>query len=191
MNRRQFNLRAIKELREREQQRAKERLADFVDPFYAADAANNAVPGQATEEFEHLDDMSMLDTRRDMKPVTGPLSERLRLSNPPMKLDSEKPGMVTLEDPDGNFVADLPCDETAGIIILGRGQNATVRINDPYIHRVHAHMRWDPSVSSHIIVHGGGENATYVNRRKIRAPYTLQDGNRIRLGRTEMIYRSS
>ncbi|HLT19649.1 MAG TPA: FHA domain-containing protein, partial [Thermomicrobiales bacterium] len=89
----------------------------------------------------------------------------------------------------GNEIASLPCDEASGIIILGRGQNATVRISDPYVHRVHAHMRWDASVGAHIIVHGGGENATYVNRRKIRAPLTLQSGNRIRLGRTELIYR--
>ena len=191
MSRRQFNLRAIREVREREQKRAKERLADFVDPFYASQASSQQVASPVPNEYENLDDMSMLDTRRDMRPVTGPLSSRLQQAQESMTLDPNKPRTVSLEDPDGNFFASLPCDEAAGIIILGRGQNATVRINDPYIHRVHAHMRWDPSVSSHIIVHGGGENATYVNRRKIRAPYTLQDGNRIRLGRTEMIYRIS
>ncbi len=173
MSRRQFNLRAIKEIRELEQTRAKERLAEFVDPFF---------PGSATrEELDEYD--SLIDTRRDVKPVSGPLSDRLRSATG----QHEQPAKP--EDPSGNEMASLPCDESAGIIILGRGQNATVRISDPYVHRVHAHMRWDSSVGSHIIVHGGGENATNVNRRKIRAPYTLQDGNRIRLGRSEMIYR--
>lgn len=183
MSRRQFNLKAIKEIRELEQSRAKERLAEFVDPFF---------PGSTSyEEFDDAD--AMVDTRRDVKPVSGPLSDRLRTAtgqhNQASAPETGKMRVVALEDPDGNLMASLPCDESAGIIILGRGQNATVRLSDPYVHRVHAHMRWDSSVNSHIIVHGGGENATYVNRRKIRAPYTLQDGNRIRLGRTEMIYR--
>jgi hypothetical protein len=181
MSRRQFNLRAIKEIRELEQTRARERLAEFVDPFF---------PGGAPE-FDSME--AMVDTRRDVQPVSGPLSDRLRGATAPSKPAPDgravKDRTVSLEDPEGNLMASLPCDETAGIIILGRGQNATVRLSDPYVHRVHAHMRWDSSVGSHIIVHGGGENATYVNRRKIRAPYTLQDGNRIRLGRTEMIYR--
>lgn len=180
MNRRQFNLRAIKEIRELEQTRAKERLAEFVDPFF---------PG-GPENLHDAD--AMVDTRRDVRPVSGPLSDRLRGEAPPQRTTSGllgKDRTVTLEDLDGSEIASLPCDESAGIIILGRGQNATVRISDPYVHRVHAHMRWDSSVGSHIIVHGGGENATYVNRRKIRAPYTLQNGNRIRLGRTELIYR--
>jgi FHA domain len=183
MSRRQFNLRAIKEIREHEQSRAKERLAEFVDPFYSG--------AGETGDFDDAD--AMVDTRRDVKAVSGPLSDRLHsATNPQVPIFESRPGedrLVSLEDPEGNLMASLPCDETAGIIILGRGQNATVRIVDPYVHRVHAHMRWDSSVSSHIIVHGGGENATYVNRRRIRAPYTLQDGNRIRLGRTEMIYR--
>lgn len=181
MSRRQFNLRAIKEIRELEQNRAKERLAEFVDPFFP-------------ESPQELDDAeAMVDTRRDVRPVSGPLSDRLRQENPPRQSTLEshagKDRSVILEDLDGNEVASLPCDESAGIIILGRGQNATVRLSDPYVHRVHAHMRWDSSAGSHVIVHGGGENSTYVNRRKIRAPYTLQNGNRIRLGRTEMIYR--
>ena len=184
MTRRQFNLRAIKEIRELEQTRARERLAEFVDPFF---------PGSKTEDKPTMPE-SMLETRRDVKPVSGPLSDRLRDAAPqqPEEEDEPQPGktnQVFLEDPDGNLMASLPSDETAGIIILGRGQNATVRISDPYVHRVHAHMRWDAGVGAHIIVHGGGENATYVNRRKIRAPYTLQNGNRIRLGRTELIYR--
>jgi len=184
MSRRQFNLRAIKEIRELEQSRAKERLAEFVDPFF---------PGSAPQRDDFDDADAMVDTRRDVKPVSGPLSDRLRAVSSSQSASAApapgKPRIVRLEDPDGNSVASLPCDESAGIIILGRGQNATVRLSDPYVHRVHAHMRWDSSVGSHIIVHGGGENATYVNRRKIRAPYTLQEGNRIRLGRTEMIYR--
>ena len=185
MTRRQFNIRAIKKVREMEQVRAKERLAEFVDPFF---------PGTQREAPEPSDGP---DTRRDVRPVSGPLSDRLRtvetaeVEQPPLtQTEPRGPASeVVIEDLDGNLLATLPCDETAGIIILGRGQNATVRITDPYVHRVHAHMRWDASVGSHIIVHGGGENATYVNRRKIRAPLTLRDGNRIRLGRSEMVYR--
>lgn len=185
MTRRQFNLRALKQIREMEQSRARERLAQFVDPHtHVQDIAE--APTHHGIEYD-----AMSETRRDIKPVSGPLSDRLRLSA--VQAEQAAGGgaatRATLDDLDGNVVANLPCDESAGIIILGRGQNATVRISDPYVHRVHAHMRWDSSVGAHIIVHGGGENATYVNRRKIRAPLTLQSGNRIRIGRTELIYR--
>lgn len=186
MTRRQFNLRALKQIREMEQSRARERLAQFVDPQAHGPTAEEP-PTHRGIDYDY-----MSETRRDIKPVSGPLSDRLRLAAEQQDARSASGGgttRVTLEDLDGNEIASLPCDEASGIIILGRGQNATVRISDPYVHRVHAHMRWDASVGAHIIVHGGGENATYVNRRKIRAPLTLQSGNRIRLGRTELIYR--
>ncbi|CAN5551391.1 hypothetical protein BH23CHL2_BH23CHL2_01100 [soil metagenome] len=186
MTRRQFNLRSIKKIREMEQSQARERLAEFVNPFF---------PGSDKSDEANQDDhaeIADVDTRHDMKPICGPLSDRLQRT-PDRSMESESQSSetqsVVLEDLDGNLIASLPCDDLAGIIIIGRGQNATVRISDPYVHRVHAHMRWDAGVGAHIIVHGGGENATYVNKRKIQAPYTLQDGNRIRLGRTEMIYR--
>jgi hypothetical protein len=183
MTRRQFNLRALKQIRELEQSRARERLAEFTDPFF---------PG--LEAASELVDADLTDTRRDVKAISGPLSDRLRQTDPRRFHchEDEADGItarVSLLDLDGNEVAHLPCDELAGIIILGRGQNASVRIQDPYVHRVHAHMRWDATVKSHIIVHGGGENPTYVNKRKLRSPHTLQDGHRIRLGRTELIYR--
>ncbi len=182
MTRRQFNLRAIKQVREMEQTRARERLEELSNPGVVE---GNAETGKFVED--HL-----LETRRDIRPVSGPLSDRLRQIDPRRfeQRENQETLRVTLQDLDGNDIASLPCDEMAGIIILGRGQNATVKIgNDPYVHRVHAHMRWDASTNSHIIVHGGGENATYVNKRKIRAPFTLHDGHRIRLGRTDLVYR--
>jgi hypothetical protein len=181
MTRRQFNLRALKQIRELEQSRARERLAEFTDPFFPG---LDAAPEQAEAD--------LTDTRRDVKPISGPLSGRLRQIDPQRFHEDEPAGetsRVTLLDIEGNEVAHLSCDELAGIIILGRGQNATVRVNDPYVHRVHAHMRWDATVNTHVIVHGGGDNPTYVNKRKLRSPHTLQDGHRIRLGRTELIYR--
>lgn len=92
-------------------------------------------------------------------------------------------------DPRGACLAEFPCDETMGIFILGRGHNAAIQIDDPYVHRVHASVRWDPRERAHVITHGGGENGTYINRRRIRTPMRLLDGMRLRVGRTELIYR--
>jgi hypothetical protein len=89
----------------------------------------------------------------------------------------------------GASFAELPCDNQHGVIVLGRGETATVKIDDAYVHRVHAHLRWDAVGKVHVIAHGGGENGTYVNRKRISEPVRLSSGARIRLGRSEFIYK--
>ena len=90
---------------------------------------------------------------------------------------------------DGGVLTEIPCDEQAGIMTIGRSKTAEIRINDPYVHRLQAEIRWDESARAHVLAHGGGENGTYVNRQRVQQPNRLQGGERIRFGKTELIYR--
>ncbi len=182
MFRKESNTENIRKIRAHEETRARERLIEITDH------------GIKRPENPQSDN-SEGDSGNVSTPIPSPgrLADRLRAIDPKRFGGEEQAknaqvsaGLFSL---DGKKIADLPCDAAAGIIILGRGDNATVRLNDPYVHRVHAHMRWEPEACVHQIVHGGGENATYVNCQKVRTPVTLKNGHRIRMGKTELVYR--
>lgn len=179
MNRRQFKILPLRQLREFERERARERLNDFVNP--------NVTEHEPRPEPEPGLD---LDTRRISQPVSGPLTDRIRTIRPELfeAQQSDALAHASFATLAGAQLCEIPCSESAGIIIIGRGQNATVKVDDPYVHRVHAHMRWNAAEHAHVIAHGGGENSTYVNRQKVTAPVTLPNGARVRVGRTELIY---
>lgn len=90
---------------------------------------------------------------------------------------------------DGGILAEIPCHEEAGAILIGRGKSATVRIADPHVHRSHAEIRWDAAERAHFITHAGGENGTYVNRHRVQKRFRLVGGEQIRLGGTKLVYR--
>ncbi|CAN5630930.1 hypothetical protein BH24CHL1_BH24CHL1_12390 [soil metagenome] len=90
---------------------------------------------------------------------------------------------------DGGILAELPCDDNAEIMTIGRGKTAEIRINDPYVHRLQAKIRWDDAAGAHYLAHGGGENGTYINRHQVQQPYRLHSGESLRFGKTELVYR--
>ncbi len=72
-------------------------------------------------------------------------------------------GFATLEHVSGNLVAELACDERAGDIVIGRGEQAVVRLDDSCVHRMHALISWDAASHGHVITDLGGVNGTFVN----------------------------
>lgn len=96
---------------------------------------------------------------------------------------------ATLGMLDGTVLARLPCAEELGTVIIGRSTTASIRVHDPFVHRLHADITWDPVTKSHVITHGDGSNGTFVNLQRISQPTRLIDGTRIRVGKTEIIYR--
>lgn len=90
---------------------------------------------------------------------------------------------------DGGVLAEIPCRENAGSLMIGRGQAADVRIDDPYVHRQQAEIHWDDAASAHIITHAGGQNGTWVNRQRIDQPTRLTGGESLRFGKTRLFYR--
>jgi hypothetical protein len=90
---------------------------------------------------------------------------------------------------DGTVVGRLECDGSLGQVMLGRGSLAGIRVHDPFVHRVHSEIRWDSDLRAHVIAHAGGSNPTFVNLERVDKPTRLIDGARIRVGKTELIYR--
>ncbi len=73
-------------------------------------------------------------------------------------------------------------------LVIGRGTEADLRINDPGISRRHAEIRVQgsgPSVSVHI-VDLGSTNGIVVNGHKVQQA-ALQEGSRIEIGSTRML----
>jgi hypothetical protein len=135
--------------------------------------------------------------------VAGPLARRLLGSQGGQTAPAQQPAPVpstdaaantesryaTLSLLDGTIVARLACDGSLGTAVIGRGSLSTIRIHDPFVHRVHADIRWDEGTRAHVITHGGGTNGTFVSLQRIDQPTRLIDGTRIRVGKTELIYR--
>jgi pSer/pThr/pTyr-binding forkhead associated (FHA) protein len=73
-------------------------------------------------------------------------------------------------------------------LVIGRGTEADLRINDPGISRLHAQIRVrasGPSISVDI-VDLGSTNGIVVNGHKV-AEAVLQEGSRIEIGSTRML----
>jgi predicted component of type VI protein secretion system len=90
---------------------------------------------------------------------------------------------------DGTVVATLPCDFSAGTLTIGRGLDASIRIRDDAVSRVHAYINWDAAARTHVIEDAGGPNGTTVDHVRIRAQAPLRNGARIRVGKTVLFYR--
>ncbi|GAA2093369.1 DUF3662 and FHA domain-containing protein [Microlunatus panaciterrae] len=73
-------------------------------------------------------------------------------------------------------------------LVIGRGTDADLRINDPGISRLHAEIRVSGSGSTlHIdIVDLGSTNGIIVNGQRVRQA-TLTEGSRIEIGSTRML----
>jgi hypothetical protein len=71
----------------------------------------------------------------------------------------------------------------AGTVVLGRGKDCTVVIDDPSVSRRHAEVRFEPE--GHWVVDLGSTNGTEVNGRRVdRAK--LETGDVVTIGQTEL-----
>ena len=71
-------------------------------------------------------------------------------------------------------------------IVIGRGTDADLRINDPGISRLHAEVKVHPASGAAEIVDLGSTNGITVNGHKVRQA-TLTEGTRIEIGSTRML----
>jgi pSer/pThr/pTyr-binding forkhead associated (FHA) protein len=67
-------------------------------------------------------------------------------------------------------------------LIIGRGDNCHVKLDDPYVSQAHA--RIFAKGDSFVVEDLGSTNGTYLNRRRLSSPSELQRGDRIKIGKT-------
>jgi DNA-binding winged helix-turn-helix (wHTH) protein len=75
----------------------------------------------------------------------------------------------------------------SGENLLGRAEEATVRVDAPGVSRRHARLVMTAEAAA--IEDLGSKNGTFVAERRIEAPTPLRDGDRIRLGRHLLVFR--
>ncbi|MGB0678386.1 MAG: FHA domain-containing protein, partial [Polyangiales bacterium] len=75
--------------------------------------------------------------------------------------------------------------EAGQAMILGRGEEATARIDDQGLSRQHA--RIFPRRDAFYIEDLGSKNGTFVDGEAIHTPVVLHDGNRIQIGQQVLL----
>jgi serine/threonine protein kinase len=74
----------------------------------------------------------------------------------------------------------------AGEVRIGRRRDNDIMLPDLQVSGHHAHIAVGDEGA--ILADVGSRNGTFVNDRRIREPYRLQDGERIRMGQTELLF---
>jgi pSer/pThr/pTyr-binding forkhead associated (FHA) protein len=73
-----------------------------------------------------------------------------------------------------------------GDILLGRGDRAEIRLEDPFASSRHAHVYEQGNVI--VIEDLGSTNGTYLNEELLRTPRPLHPGDRVRIGDSEFAF---
>jgi sulfur carrier protein ThiS len=105
------------------------------------------------------------------------------------------PGAVFEPPADDSATAPRLEDEAAGtsfalttpVVVIGRGAEADVRVEDAGVSRKHAELR-QVDGHAHEITDLGSTNGTFVNGAQI-ARHRLEDGDRVELGGIVLVYR--
>jgi len=74
-----------------------------------------------------------------------------------------------------------------GETLIGRGDDATIRVASDYVSRRHARVVADPRRA--VLEDLGAKNGTYLNGQRIEAPVELRHGDRITVGPTVLVFR--
>ncbi|MDX6223908.1 MAG: hypothetical protein QOE64_284 [Frankiales bacterium] len=78
---------------------------------------------------------------------------------------------------------------TAPVVVLGRGAEADIRVDDPGVSRAHAELRRIGD-GEHEVTDLGSTNGTFVNGHRV-ARQRLSDGDRLELGGAVLLYRTA
>lgn len=132
--------------------------------------------GPVSVDFDTVDelDTGMFRVRSDVVP--GAVFEA------PVE---DAPTAPRLEDPAAGTTFAL----TVPVVVLGRGAEADVRVEDSGVSRKHAELRRVDG-DSHDITDLGSTNGTFVNGAQI-ARHRLVEGDRVELGGVVLIYRTA
>ncbi|WP_283139594.1 FhaA domain-containing protein [Rhizohabitans arisaemae] len=177
-----------------------ERLAVYADSLshelgnlareYAKEQGYSFV-GPVRVRFETAEDLGTGMFRIRSGVIRGATVEQDEIRQPVSDLPVPQPGVFagrprllvsTADDPAGQRSYEL----TTPVTLLGRGTDCDLRLVDPGVSRHHAELQ----VEGHevVLVDRGSTNGTFVNGQAVRR-VTLNDGTRVTLGRTTLVFR--
>jgi hypothetical protein len=70
--------------------------------------------------------------------------------------------------------------------VLGRGEQAEIRLEDPFASSTHARLSWQGSVM--VLEDLGSTNGTYLNEELVHGAQAVHTGDRVRIGDSEFTY---
>jgi FHA domain len=73
-----------------------------------------------------------------------------------------------------------------GDVVLGRGDHAQIRLDDPYASARHAHIFAQGGILA--LEDLGSTNGTYLNEELLETPRPLHPGDRVRIGDSELTF---
>lgn len=74
------------------------------------------------------------------------------------------------------------------LVSVGREDDCTIQVLDEKVSRKHLQIRFDPATSLHYAGDYRSANGVFVNGKQILEDVALNDGDRIRIGDTTLIY---
>jgi pSer/pThr/pTyr-binding forkhead associated (FHA) protein len=77
-------------------------------------------------------------------------------------------------------------DDAGGDIVLGRGDRAEIRLEDPFASGRHARVFRQGNIM--VIEDLGSTNGTYLNEEVLQTPRPLHPGDRVRIGDSEFTF---
>ncbi len=111
-------------------------------------------------------------------PQRAPDNKAAKPSKPPKKRRSAPTKLVISEGANAGITVPL---ERAPIL-LGRGSDATIRLDDDYVSTRHA--RFVPHGDDWYIEDLGSTNGTYIGSQRITTPVMVGVGTQVRVGKT-------
>ncbi|MDI9581660.1 MAG: DUF3662 and FHA domain-containing protein [Thermobispora sp.] len=146
--------------------------------------------GPVRVRFETADDLAVGLFRIRSGVIRGATVEQDEIRHPVTDMPVRKgvfrgrPRLLvsTQDDPTGQRSFEL----TTPVTLLGRGTDCDLRLVDPGVSRHHAELRIEGDKV--VLVDLGSTNGTFVNGQPVRR-IEMQDGTRVTLGRTTLVFR--
>jgi pSer/pThr/pTyr-binding forkhead associated (FHA) protein len=73
-----------------------------------------------------------------------------------------------------------------GEVVLGRGENVEIRLEDPFASARHARIFEQGNIV--VVEDLGSTNGTYLNEELLETPRPLHPGDRVRIGESEFAF---
>ena len=74
------------------------------------------------------------------------------------------------------------------INVIGRGEALPMQILDDMVSRKHLRIRYDQDTNQHFLEDMDSKHGVFINERKVTELTVLKEGDRIRLGQTDLLF---